>query len=207
MIKNIKNFSGAVALLALAALPGVAHAGTATATGTATLTVVNQCSVTGATVNLGNYLTTNTWGTVGASLGQLSGTTFTAGSRGAEYLTFGSVTCDNNVPYTLSIVGTGSSTNAVGAIKLTVNSKVMTLLHGIKKVGATTLADSNSTFAGAGQLMTNGGLVSATGTGAAQTLLGNVTISPGATGSTAALTDALTTAGTYTDALSYTLNF
>lgn len=63
MIKNVSKV--AIVAAALVALPGMAQAGTATATGTATLTVINQCTVTGATVNLGSYTTSNTWANVG----------------------------------------------------------------------------------------------------------------------------------------------
>lgn len=57
MIKNVSKV--AIVAAALVALPGIAQAGTATATatGTATLTVINQCTVTGANVNLGSYMT------------------------------------------------------------------------------------------------------------------------------------------------------
>ncbi|MEN9718484.1 MAG: hypothetical protein RIQ99_1362 [Pseudomonadota bacterium] len=204
MIKNFKNLSGAALALALAAVPGMAHAATATATGTATLTVINQCSVTGATVDLGSYLTTNTWGTVGAKLGQLVGTTYTAGTNGAEGLNFGNVNCDNNLPYKLAIAGTGTT----GAIKLTINGKVMQLLMAVKKIGATAIADSAGTpLPGTGAYLLNGGQASAAGTGAAQSIFGSVTVSPGTTGSTAALTDQLAIANTYTDSLTYTLTF
>jgi len=52
----IKNFSKlAIVAAAAAALPGVAQAGTSTATGTAVINIVSQCAVTGANVSLGSY--------------------------------------------------------------------------------------------------------------------------------------------------------
>ena len=178
---------------ALVALPGVAHAGTSTATGTATLTVINQCTVTGATVNLGSYTTSNTWANVGAALGSYNGTTYTAGSLGQEYLNFGSVTCDTGTPYTLTIKGT--ATGVAGAIKITQGGKVATFLPAIKRVGGNAIADSNATYSGTGaQVYTSP--VASTGTGSAQTLLGNVTLSFSASGTTALPTDVLGTAGT-----------
>lgn len=190
---------------ALIALPGVAHAGTSTASGTATLTVINQCSVTGATVNLGTFTATNTWANIAAVLGRSdSAANYTAGSAGQEYLNFGSITCDSGAPYTLTIKGT--ATGAAGAIKLTHNGKVATFMPGIKKLGGTTVADSNATFAGAGNQVWQTGLAG-TGTGSAQSLLGNVTLSFSATGTTALATDTLGVAGTATDTLTYTLTF
>ncbi|MEN9683171.1 MAG: hypothetical protein RLZZ427_922 [Pseudomonadota bacterium] len=205
MIKNFKNLSGAALALALAALPGVAHAGgSAAASGTATLTVINQCSVSGTTVDLGSYLTTNTWGTVGAKLGQLVGTTYTAGTNGPDALNFGTINCDDKLGYNLAIAGTGTT----GAIKLTINGKVMQLLMAVKKIGASPIGDSAGTpLPGTGAYLLNGGKAGGTGTGAAQSIFGSVTVSPGTTGSTAALTDQLGVANTYTDSLTYTLSF
>ncbi|MFM2300698.1 MAG: hypothetical protein RLZZ84_434 [Pseudomonadota bacterium] len=199
----------AAAALALAALPGVAHAGTATATGSASFGVGSQCSVTGASVNLGSFLTTDTWGTVGAALGQFS-STFTAGSRGTEYLNFGSVTCDTGVPYTLGISGTAASPtfpSGTGGINLTVNGKTMILVHSVKKLGANTIGDSNFALPGIGRQLISGVTVSGTGTGAAQAVLGNAFLGASFSGTSALLTDALTITGAYTDTLTYTLTF
>lgn len=202
MIKNVSKV--ALVAAALIALPGAAQAGSATASGTATLTVINQCTVTGATVNLGTYTSNQTWANVGAALGSHNGTTYTAGSQGQEYLNFGSVTCDSGAPYTLTIKGT--STGVSGAIKITQGGKVVNFLPAIKKVGGTTVADSNASYAGTGAHVYTSA-VAGTGTGAAQTLLGNVTLALGTSGSTALATDTLGTAGTASDTLSYTLNF
>ena len=202
MIKNVSKV--AIVAAALVALPGMAQAGTATATGTATLTVINQCTVTGATVNLGTYTSNQTWANVGAALGSFAGTTYTAGSQGQEYLNYGSVTCDNGTPYTLSIKGT--ATGVAGAIRITHNGKTATFLPGIKRLAGNVVADSSATLPGTGAQVGTGTL-SGTGTGAAQALLGNVTLSFSATGTTALATDSLGVAGTASDTLTYTLNF
>jgi spore coat protein U-like protein len=162
--------------------------------------VTNQCSVTGANVNLGNYTTAQTWGDVGAALGGYDGATFTAGSLGKEYLNWGSVTCDNTVPYTLKIDGTGVN----GAIKIAIGAKSALFNAYIKKVGAAVVADTDAHAAGTPVNGTS--QVSATGTGVQQDLLGSVLL--GYTfGGTAVAADTLATAGTYSDNLSYTLTF
>lgn len=202
MFKNVSKL--AIAAAAIVALPGVAQAGTATATGTAVLNVINQCTVTGATVNLGTYTAAQTWSQVGAALGSFNGTAYTAGSQGQEYLNFGSVTCDNGTPYTLTIKGT--ATGVPGAIKITHNGKTATFLPGIKKLAGNTVADTAANLGGTGAQVGTAQLAG-TGTGAAQTLFGNVTLSFSATGTTALPTDALGVAGSASDTLTYTLNF
>ncbi len=200
-----KNLSKVALAAALVAVPGVAHAGTATATGQAVLNVINQCTVTGKNVNLGTFTANNTWGQVGAALGSYNGTTYTAGSQGQEYLDFGSVTCDNNTPYTLSIRGTSSF--VAGAIKITHNGKTATFLPGIKRLAGNVVTDTSSTFAGTGAQVGTSTL-SGTGTGTAQALLGNVTLNFAVGGAAAPLTgETLGVAGTATDTLTYTLNF
>ena len=205
MNKLIKNISAIALAAGIAALPGAANAGTSTATGTANLTVTTQCSVTGANVNLGSYTTAQTWGDVGAALGKHDDASgYAAGSRGFEYLNWGSVTCDNAMPYTLSISGTAS----LGRIKMAVGTKTATFDLYVKKVGTNTVSDTNgTTIPGGGALMNAGGDVTVLGTGAQQDLLGSVVHARSATDNTAAATDALGTAGTYNDTLTYTLKF
>jgi len=104
MIKHVSKF--ALAATALVALPGAAQAGTSTDTGAASMTVINQCSVTGANVNLGTYTTNQTWDDIGKVLGRNYGDTgYSPGTLGQEYVNFGSVTCDTATPYTLYING------------------------------------------------------------------------------------------------------
>lgn len=202
----LKNFSrAALAAAFLAALPGTAHAGSATATSTASLSVISQCAVNGATVDLGTFRTTDTWATVGAALGTHDSTinvlTYTPGSRGQEYLNFGSVICNAGTPWTLSIKP------AVGAgIDMRVNGKAMQLSFALKRIGGTVVPDLSGTFPGVGNFPS---LIAipGTGTGATQTLLGNAMTVYGTPTTTALATDRLTVAGTYSDTLTYTLTF
>lgn len=202
MIKNVSKV--AIVVAALAALPGMAQAGTDTATGTATFSVNDQCSVTGATVNLGTYNVNDTWGTVGSQIGYVtSGGLWIPSPRGYELLNFGSVTCDSGTPYTLTVKGTATG-YLPGAISLVIGGRTAIVAPYIKKVGTTTIADSSAL--GAGTRAWTGTGVAATGTGAAQSLIGhanlNLVYSPGTLA-----TDKLTTAGTYSDTLTYTLTF
>lgn len=193
--------NGSIAALAAAfiALPGTAHAATATATGTAALSVINQCEVTGATVNLGTYKTTDTWGTVAAALGSFTGIDFTAGSLGHLYLNYGSVTCDAGIPYTLKVEGTGAD----GMLGITVNGKRAVLEPHVKQLGQVTLPDQF--FDGAGPVLNAGR--PHVGDGVPQAILGSALIWTDHGTATALLTDTLGVAGTYTDALTYTLDF
>ncbi|MFM2300699.1 MAG: hypothetical protein RLZZ84_435 [Pseudomonadota bacterium] len=198
------------AALALAALPGAAHAGTSTANGSAALGVGAQCSVTGGTVNLGTYSSAQTWGDVGKEVGLTDDSTFaTAGTKGLQGLNLGSVACENGVPFSLNILGTGGGGS--GHIRLTMNGKVVNLLMFVKKVGATPINDGpGGIYAGFGKAMVQNFFASAPGTGAPQAVLGSALVNTrpasAAGGTTALLTDKLTV-GTYTDTLSYTLNF
>lgn len=204
MNKLIKNISAVALAAGIVALPGAANAATATATGTATLTVTEQCSVTGATVDLGSYTTAQKWSDVGASLGSWDGTQFIAGSQGFEHLNWGSVTCGNGMAYTLAIAGSGGA----GMIKLTVGDKIAMFSPHVKKLGTTAVADNNANAVGAGAQVNGGKTMSGAGTGAAQDLSGNVILNfPTALGGTALAADALGTAGSYTDTLTYTLTF
>lgn len=185
-------------------MPGHALAGTSSATGTAALTVVNQCSVTGANVSLGTYTVNQTWGDVGAALGlQDASFVYTAGSLGFEYLNFGSVICDAGTAYSLQIRGSGLG----GMIRLTQGGKVSTFLPAVKKLGGTVLADSNNTFYPGTGAHVSANPLSATGTGAAQALVGNVVFALRGSGNTSTVSDVLGSAGLASDTLTYTLTF
>lgn len=201
MIKSIGKV--ALAAAAVAVLPGVAHAGTATAAGTATFNVVDQCSVAGATVNLGTYLTTNTWNDVANELGKWV-TSYAGGTKGQEYLTWGSVNCNTGTPYTLNISGSSVHALTPGGIQMTQNAKAVRLSVFVKKIGTTVIPDL---YAGsnAGQYMGGNRTAGATGTGAPQTVAGSVTFNANA--SDALLTDSLAVPGAVSDTLTYTLNF
>jgi hypothetical protein len=192
----------------LVALPGAAHAaGTSAGTGSAALTVGDQCSLTGATVDLGTFTTSQKWSDVSDSLGLLdNANVYKVGSRGQEYLNFGNVTCPSTVTYTLNIKGAGVGL-ASSAIKLVVGSQTVGLVQAIKRLGnsPTPVTDTNNLLPGTGAVLVGGSLV-AKGSGAPQSLFGSATVtmanSPGLV-----LTTALGTAGQFSDSLTYTLSF
>lgn len=66
----VRNFiKAAMAAATFAALPGIAQAGTSTATANVTMQVASQCTLSGATVYLGAFKTTDTWAAVAAKHG------------------------------------------------------------------------------------------------------------------------------------------
>lgn len=206
MLSNFKNLSCAALAIAAMALPGIAYAGTNTATGAANLTVVSQCSVTGGAVNLGSFKSSDTWGDVSNLLGLYDPGGYVPGTAGREYLNFGSVICDAGTPYSLTIKGSGPD----GTVQLGVNGKVVTFVTAFKKVGNVVQTDNSTDFVGAGRVVIYGNTPAASGTGTPQTVLGSATlITSGYTyyGTTAALTDTLGNSGAFSDTLNYTLTF
>lgn len=186
---------------AIAALPSAAQAGTTTATGTVTFTVSSQCTVTGANISLGTYSTNQTWDDVANALGKLDDNlVYTPGTKGLEYLNFGSVTCDSGTPYTLEILGSDS------AIQIVHNGKRSQFVPVLKKIGGVTMPDNDPGLAGAGSIA-NYSNVASTGTGAPQALVGSAVLYFPMFGSTATPTDTLGVAGVSTDTLTYTLTF
>ena len=203
MFKTISKL--AIVVSAVVAMPGMAQAGTATTSGTSTLTVTNQCSVAGANVNLGTFTTNDTWGTVAALNGELAGSLYIPGSRGNEYANFGTITCDNGIPYTFTISGTSGYMQ--GAVRMPYNGGSMLMTTNIKKIGAKTMADSFPNMSGAGALGWPGAFpaAAATGTGAPQAVLGSIYIYSGLGGFP--FSSNLSVAGSFSDTLTYTLNF
>lgn len=186
---------------AIAALPSAAQAGTSTATGTATLTVMNQCSVTGATVSLGTYTVSQTWGDVANAVGKVDDyLVYHAGSRGQEFLNYGSITCDAGVPYSLEIRGT------LGTMSITHNGKSAQSQPMIKKLGGVAVADNDATLPTAGANVSDN-VLTGTGTGSAQVLLGSAPLYFPMFGTSVYATDTLGATGIATDTLTYTLNF
>lgn len=202
-----RKFAAALLLAGLAAVPGAARAWTTTVAFTATMEALNTCSVTGATVNLGAYRTTQTWGDIGVAMGYWNGT-YVPGTVGQEGLDFGSITCDAGVPYTLSIRGTGADRLGVsGFINLFHNGKAMSANIFIKKLGGATMPDSSVTYSGAGTQV-NYTSISGTGSGAPQELKGSAVMMYGEPYTTGGVeTQPLSLAGTIADNLTYTLNF
>lgn len=195
----------AIAAAAIAALPGAAQAGTSTTTSTANFAVVNQCSVSGANIDLGTYTTQQTWGDLAATIGHLNitGYVYTAGSRGEALMKIGSVTCDNNVPYGFNILGSSADLQANKAIELTINGKTGRILIYAKKLGADVLDDELIPARG---LSLGWDQVYGLGTGSTQDVQGSVLLYS-TNNTTAQLSDKFGTPGTYADTLTYVLNF
>lgn len=188
-------------LLAVLILPGAAHAGTGSATGTATMTVTSQCSVTGATVSLGTYSTSQTVGDIAVTLGYLDGPggeTFHRGTTPDGALNLGSVTCDANTPYLFAIYGTDYSVGDVFSFDL--GSKKLSASVWGQKLGDQVLAPN--WFASTRWL---GQKTASTGTGAPQQILGNIYLE--LSYGDIALSDPVGPAGTYSAPLFYTLIF
>lgn len=196
-----------IAAIAVVAAPSVAMAGTSTATGAANFNVTNQCAISGTTVNLGSYLTTDTPQKIGQQLGYYDDDTFAfvAGSNGIGSVNLGSVTCDSGTPYTVAITGSNPNKD----IKVNLASEAVYFQAFIKKVGNINIADGapGSNFGGYGN--PNYGQTSATGSGVAQPVMGNIVPFVQSYGLAGFLErgQALGAAGTYTDTLTYTLSF
>lgn len=208
------KFSSAMAFaLGLVMLPAAAQAGTGTATSTASFTVGLQCSVTGATVNLGTYKNTQYWYEVANSIGYylaglndgMSASGIRQGTRGWEYANFGSITCDAGTPYSLLIKGTSTKSNMV---RINVNSTIAVFMPAIKRLGGAVVPDNAApNYVNSGHHMYFGAM-SATGTGAAQALLGSAVINLNlGDESTVRSNNLIGTNGSYADTMTYTLNF
>lgn len=197
----------AAAGIALAALPGVAQAGTATTTSTASFNVITQCSITGATVELGTFTVNNTF----FELGQKIGYTYAAvgsetpGTDGYEGVTWGTINCDNGTPYRLKIKGN----SPYNGILINVGGKTAHLMTFVKTIGGVTAPLNEGSWTAAwgasANIATSG--ASGVGTGTNQTVRGSAPIYLNLGGLTALDTDKFGVAGTYTDNLTYTLEF
>lgn len=201
----------AVVALAVAALPSAAQAGTATATSTASMTVINQCTVTGANILIGSFMTGKTWREIGTELG-IRGTEGRQGTRGSEYATYGSVNCGSGVPYTLKIVGSHTSGQAPGGVEFKIGTQTAVFVPYVKKIGAVAI---ENTWGGGfyGAYVSTTGSPPVIGTGAAQAIVGSFALHSDAGALSNATTAAgfldskVTAAGSYSDDLTYTLTF
>ena len=165
------NHKLALSALAAAALafPAAAQAGTSTTTSTASFAVADQCTVTGATVNLGTFRADQTWGDVGNAVGANRDGVPLNRNAGTAYLTFGSVTCSAGLPYTLVVRGDWLD---VGS-RFFVNGEVAFFTPFVKKLGSADVPDSRSTpYNGMGtQFGTN---IAGVGTGTPQAIVGSM---------------------------------
>lgn len=191
----------------MAATSNAAYAGTSTATGTASLKVLNQCSVTGANVNLGTFTTTQTAADVAAYLGYLhgqDGLLYTPGAMPDGAMVLGSVTCDAGTPYTLRI---DPAVDGVAEIysffELTLNGKKLGFSTWARKIGDQTLGSNWGSVDA--WYMSDFNPAAAVGTGVPQQIIGNVYLE--AYYSQMELTDQLGQAGVYSAPQIYTLTF
>ena len=197
MIRQASKLTLAAA--AALALPTTAQAGTETTTSTASFNVVQQCAVTGATVNIGTYIAGQTWLDLGKETGYgPSGVPFVPGTRGKQWANFGSILCTPGTYFTIRLSG-----NVNGCITFIMNNKTYYLSAWANKIGTVTVPDGvPSVYPGGGKNM--GSMTFGTnGTGVAQPILGSVILQESA-GSR--FSDPLL-AGQYVDPLTYTLTF
>lgn len=190
---------------AVIAMPSIAYAGTSSATGTASLRVVNQCTVSGGNINLGTFKASDTWSDVMAVHGStdIDGNYF-AGSAGDRSLTWGSVTCDAGVPYHVKM--SGRADIGYSMVQFDVNGKKMYAWQMIKEIDGATVPDTYYLI-GAGLWGSDG--ANGVGTGATQIIKGNLIFDPTMSNApdAALASDALTVAGSYVAGLDYVLTF
>lgn len=199
MIPKASKLALAAATAALC-LPAAAQAGTETTTSTASFNVVQQCAVTGAIVNIGTYLTSQTWLDLANETGYrvATGGQVVKGSRGTQWANYGSILCTSGTAYTIKMTG-----NVQGWITFNMNNKTYYLFPWANKIGNSTVPD------GAPLIYTGGGknlgsmTFGSTGTGVQQPILGSVIFQQTADVS---FNDPLK-AGQYVDPLTYTLTF
>lgn len=169
MITSKSLFRTALAL-GLVAMPLAARAGTTTAVSNVGVEFAAQCTVTGATVNMGTYRSTQTWGNVASVLGYYDDNGSVEGSAGTASLEFGSVNCSAGTPYTLVVQGNDGFNSY-----FVVNEEFVYMIPMFKSLGGTTLPDlSNTPFPGFGTRASFP--ISHVGTGAPQVLRGTMLI-------------------------------
>ncbi len=137
----MKIFSACLAVLAGFVSASAAIAGTDTATGTATMSVINQCTVTGANVSLGTFRTTDTLQTVVDQIGYQDGANFNVvvGTNGIGTVPLGSVTCDNGTPYTITMESNGW----YGSVDIQLPAGILELYPTVKKIGDYVIVSAN----------------------------------------------------------------
>ncbi len=197
----------ALATAAALCLPAAAQAGTATDTKAASFTVAGQCSVSGATLDLGSYRTFNNWQDVANVLGYFS-SVYIPGTKGSEYLNYGSVNCVPGTPWSLRIIGNNGGVSSDGVtyyFTTASGTKFMRMSMWVKKVGNIVYPDVLPSHNGLGGSPQSNNRIVGTGTGVDQNIIGSVALGFAGTGSVLA-TDKLVQ-GRYVDSLDYTLTF
>ena len=211
----MKIFSACLAVLVGFVSASAATAGTDTATGTATMSVINQCTITGANVSLGTFRTTDTLQTLGDQIGYQDGRSdqFVAGTDGVGTVLLGSVTCDNGTPYTITM----DSTGADGGLEIQLPNGIIYLYPMVKKIGDQVLPDGAPNLNGFGIWPTSANLavysyttpVGTVANGAPQVILGNVVpwVPPAPVDGYMGRDQQLGTAGVYSGSWTTTLHF
>ena len=155
---------------------GPAHAIETNDVGLATFTVLKNCSVTGATVDLGTYLSTDTVQDVARNLGYQTeqNAEVIPGALAPGAFTYGEVSCHEGTPYTLGITGTEP---ASGDLRIDLEKGAIYLQLLVKQVGSIVVPDVNGRSNGFGQFANphwNGGRgIGVIGNGRTQPILGN----------------------------------
>lgn len=205
------------AFMMVACLAGAsaASAGTSTANGTATMSVINQCTITGANVSLGTFRTTDTLQTVANQTGYWDGDQdkHVVGTNGVGSVSLGSVTCDIGTPYSITM----DSNGWYGGVEFQMQSGTVLLFPFVKKIGDKVFTggsgymDPFGIWPSTGNLQWYGGtqLVNAIATGAPQQIMGNVIpwVSATTEGGYLGTDLPLGQAGVYTGSWTTTLNF
>lgn len=201
----------ALASLAALALPGAAHAGSAGDQAAASFTVIEKCSVTGANVQLGTFVVGTTMREIGDELGRRGsfGIAGSLGTRGTEYLNWGSITCAKDTRYKLKIAGTHTGANAPGGVQFTIGTKTFVFAPYVKKIGADPVVENSWGSGGYGAYSGYApqGFPAGVGTGEPQAVLGNLAFHAAASGGAATLDETVEQVGIYTDQLTYELTF
>lgn len=211
----MKLIASCLALTACLGVASAASAGTSTGTGAATMTVVNQCTVTGGNVSLGTFKTTDTVQTVATQTGYQDGTTyeFVPGSNGIGTVLLGSVTCDAGTPYIISMRGTGWQ----GGIDIQMPAGLLQVYTTVKKIGDYVVPDGYASMNGFGKEGSPDALeyyseqspLGTTANGAPQQIMGNIVpfLYPTHTDGFIGGDEQLGVAGTYSGSWVTTLNF
>lgn len=196
----------ALAAAAALCLPAAAQAGATTANAQASFNVDTQCSLRGATLELGSYRTFNNWQDVANSLGYFS-SVYIAGPKGSEYLNYGSINCTSGTPWGLTIIGKNGGLSNYGITYYMTKpfGKFIRMSLWVKRVGNIVYSDALPSHNGLGGSPQTANRIVGTGTGVNQDIIGSVAVGFGGTDSVLP-TDSLTQ-GRYIDNLEYTLTF
>lgn len=211
----MKHIASCLAAAACLVGGSAALAGTSTATASATLNIVNQCTVTGANVSLGTFKTTDTLQTVANQTGYQDSATydFVPGTNGIGTASLGSVTCDAGTPYTISMRGYGP----LGSIEIQTPVGALQLYTTVKKIGDYIVPDGDTYLNGFGKEGSPDALavypeqspLGTTANGAPQQIMGNIVpwLYPTHTDGYIGADEQLGVAGVYTGSWVTTLNF